>query len=214
MQITKVKYKEHPILWDLEIDFLNQDTWIPYDTIIFAGENGTWKTTILESLSIFLSGWTFEYFDYIEYLVDWEILKAINYDAENPSSYYKIRRGHWVEKNMTISKNTLNKELDNSPINIRLNWCVFSKARADYKTKKIQSTTTKDLDLEKYDLDEEDNFTTLKQLLVDIQSQDDEAYSSINRSSKKSISWEKFYPKSKTYRFKEAFNNVKGFFFM
>ena len=38
--IKKVKWKEHPILGNLELDFTKEDGSI-YNTIVFAGENGT-----------------------------------------------------------------------------------------------------------------------------------------------------------------------------
>lgn len=58
--------------------------------------------------------------------------------------------------------------------------CVFSRPRADYKTSKIESVKTNELDKNKYDSDKEDNFTSLKQLIVDIQNQDNEEYYDIN----------------------------------
>jgi len=37
-----------------------------------------------------------------------------------------------------------------------------------YKTQKITATSTKTLDIEKYDIDTNDDFTSLKQLIVDV----------------------------------------------
>ena len=51
--ITKIKWNNHEILGNLELDFTKADG-SPYSTIILAGENGTGKTTILETLSTFL----------------------------------------------------------------------------------------------------------------------------------------------------------------
>ncbi len=44
------------------------------------------------------------------------------------------------------------------------------------KLAKIESVKTNELDKNKYDSDKEDNFTSLKQLIVDIQNQDNEEY--------------------------------------
>ena len=52
--ITKLKWKDHPILGNLELNFTNSSG-KPYNTIVLAGENGTGKTTILETLSTFLN---------------------------------------------------------------------------------------------------------------------------------------------------------------
>ena len=43
--IKKIKWKEHPILGNLELDFCKKDN-ICYNTIILAGENGTGKRCI------------------------------------------------------------------------------------------------------------------------------------------------------------------------
>lgn len=57
--IRKIKWNDHAILGNLELDFTKPDGSV-YNTIVLAGENGTGKTTILETLSTFLcSLWTF-----------------------------------------------------------------------------------------------------------------------------------------------------------
>lgn len=66
--ITKVKWKNYKALGNLELDFTNA-TGEPYNTIVLAGENGTGKTTVLESISNFLNLETIVPFDYIEYSV-------------------------------------------------------------------------------------------------------------------------------------------------
>lgn len=84
----------------------------------------------------------------------------------------------------------------------------FSKARADYKTTKIISTTTKALDLEKYDIDQDDDFTSSKQLIVDVQNRDNSDYAEINKNlGATPKAWDEFYISSNIYRFKNAFDN-------
>lgn len=48
-KIRTIKFIGHPILGDLELDFRGQDG-NAVDTVIFAGENGTGKSTILDAL--------------------------------------------------------------------------------------------------------------------------------------------------------------------
>lgn len=48
-KFVKVKFKNHPILENLVLDFRGQDGKTA-DTIIFAGENGAGKSTILDEL--------------------------------------------------------------------------------------------------------------------------------------------------------------------
>ena len=108
MKIRKVKWANHPILGNLELDFINPATNKPYSTIVLAGENGTGKTTILETLNTFLSIGSFEPFDGIEYEVEDKryILTPSNipgslktfftrYDVENDTSenIYSDRKG-------------------------------------------------------------------------------------------------------------------------
>ena len=48
-KIRKIKFQDHPILKNLELDFCGTDG-SAVDTVIFAGENGTGKSTILDSM--------------------------------------------------------------------------------------------------------------------------------------------------------------------
>ena len=77
MKIKTVKWNNHPVLGNLEIDFTNPTTGQPSDTIVFAGENGTGKTTILETISSFLNFGPIDTFEFIEYNVGNEIFKAV-----------------------------------------------------------------------------------------------------------------------------------------
>ena len=69
MKIRKVKWVNHPVLGNLELDFVNPLTNHPFLTIVFVGENGSGKTTILETLNTFLCIGSFKPFDMIEFEV-------------------------------------------------------------------------------------------------------------------------------------------------
>jgi len=213
MKIKKVKWNNHPILGNLELDFTNPATGEPFNNILFAGENGCGKTTILESISTFLNLGSFENFEYIEYIINGELLKAKPQPGQN-----NIKLGfHIIEDsagNITqihANKNNNFKAIEENLKDIRHYGCIFSKARSDFRTEAIKSTTTKELDSEKYSKDNEDNFTSLKQLIVDIQNQDNAEYSKVNREKgdrgESPLAYPDFYLTSKIYRFKEAFNN-------
>ncbi|MDP1727976.1 MAG: AAA family ATPase [Bacteroidota bacterium] len=208
MKIKKVKWKNHPILGDLELDFIDTTTGDPFDTIIFAGENGTGKTTILESISTFLNRGSFEYFDSIEYIINGRIYKAVPLIHPNIKDFYNMIDDSGTTTAMNSNKNNNPTAIDTNTLDIRHYGCIFSKARADYRTTKITSTTTKALDLEKYDIDDEDDFTSSKQLIVDVQNQDNSSYAEINKNlGATPKSWNEFYPTSNIYRFKNAFDN-------
>ena len=217
MKIAKIKWKGHPILGDLELDFTNKNKkGIPYDTIIFAGENGTGKTTVLTSISDFLNGYSID-FEYIEYQIDNEIYRAIPPTQESYNGYYKLLlpdKKTIIEVNSGKNRSggsTYDPNIDKDFRNIRFYGCVFSKARADYRTNKITGTTTKQLDIENKDIDTEDNFTSIKQLLVDIEGEDNAKFKEYSKEreelGKDAIHWSNFKPSSKMYRFSNAFDN-------
>lgn len=215
MKIRKVKWANHPILGNLELDFVNPATNKAYSTIVLAGENGTGKTTILETLNTFLSIGSFEPFDGIEYEV--EDKRYILTPSNIPGSLKTFFTRYDVENN---TSEIIHSDKNNSPDSIhsdnkdpRSYGSVFSRPRADYKTNKIESVKTNELDKNKYDSDKDDNFTSLKQLIVDVQNQDNEQYRDINdkrnQQGQTPMSTADFEPISKIYRFKSAFN---GFF--
>ena len=214
MKIAKIKWTEHPILGDLELDFTNKEG-VPYDTIIFAGENGTGKTTVLTSISDFLDGYPID-FEYIEYQIDDKIYRATHPTQGLYYGYYNLILPDGTIKQVNSGKNrnggkTSNPSIDEDPRNIRFYGCVFSKARADYKTEKIKGTTTRQLDIENKDIDTEDNFTSIKQLLVDIEGEDNAKFKEDSKEREKlrkdPIHWSNFKPSSKMYRFSNAFDN-------
>lgn len=209
MKIKKIKWNNHNILGNLEIDFTNPSTGKPFETIVFAGENGTGKTTILETVSTFLNLGTFEFFNFIEYQIGDDVFKAIpTSDGTTHKNFFDIEDSGGAIERIRADRQNRFETIEANTKDIRHYGCVFSKARADYKTKQITSTTTKNLDVEKYDNDAEDDFTSLKQLLVDIQNQDNSEYVELNKSlGDNPKSWSDYYPSSKIYRFKSAFDN-------
>lgn len=212
MKLKSVKWKDHPILGNLEIDFINPNTGIPYDTVIFAGENGTGKTTILESISTFLNIGSFEYFEHIEYIISSKVYKAVQTESRTTiKDFYDFIDDSGARTYIQSNKNNNIQSIETNSLDIRHYGCVFSKARADYKTKQINSTTTKQLDTGKHDNDKEDDFTSLKQLIVDIHNQDNSDYVEVNKSlGTTPKTWEEFYISSKIYRFKNAFDIFFG----
>ena len=213
MTIKKIKWSNHPILGNLELDLINPATGQPFETIVFAGENGAGKTTILETVSTFLNMGSFEYFDFIEYFATGNTFKAIQPSDPNPQikDFFDIVVNSTNTIKIRTNKNNNRQDIDTNALDIRHYGCVFSKARADYKTGQITSITTKHLDTEKYDNDKEDDFTSLKQLIVDIQNQDNSDYVDLNKGLGTTAKlWSEFYPTSKIYRFKNAFDSFFG----
>lgn len=206
MKLRRIQYLNHPILGNLELDLVNPNTGEPYNNIFLAGENGTGKSTILKSLSAFLNGGSFRHFEFIEYQAH-----GVVFTARPPEERYNNLNGYnMIEPNgnslhmySTGSANNVN-HVEN-PAYIRFGGCVFSKARADFKTNRIDASRTTELDTGKHEADAKDDFTSLKQLLVDIQAQDDSDFASRCREDE-NYNWGQFYPTSKVHRFATAFD--------
>ena len=207
MKIRKVRYNNHPVLGNLELDFVNPSTGQAFDTVVLIGENGTGKTTILTTISDYLNSISLSPFEYIEYDADgyrFHIEPTVDGDL-----CFHTRReidGSVVE---TISRNN---HLDSQKMHVdkkdmRSYASVFSKARADYQVSKITNISTSTLDSEMWERDENDNYTSLKQLIVDIDNQDSKDFKYRNITD--AITWDAFFPSSRMYRFTHAFN---GFF--
>lgn len=216
MKIKKVKWNNHPILGNLELDFADQNG-VPYRNVLLAGENGTGKTSILKSLNSFLNGQPLDDIEYLEYVISGHIYKATQIVRTGAGPYAHINPSDYIVQMVDGSSEQIRADIgpgglnsSTNPIDARFYGSVFSKARADYNTNPINSITNQLLDTKKRDADTEDNFSPLKQLLVDIDSQDNEIYTARNKElGAATLSYEDYYPTSKVYRFKNAFN---GFF--
>lgn len=213
MRIRKVKWNNHPILRDLELNFINPKTGHVCSNVIIAGENGTGKTTILETLNTFLCAGSFLPFAFVEYEAKGRVYVALPTTSVNPIGAYYDRLDVEADNIDTIASHRtfLFEQILKDDKDIRHYGCVFSRPRADYKTDTIKHTTTLDLDKDRYESDLTDNFTYLKQLLIDIQSQDYETYYSLNSENNVKglppVPFDQFYKQSKIYRFKNAFDN-------
>lgn len=204
--ITKLKWKSHPVLGDLKLDFTNNGK--IYDTIILAGENGSGKTTILDTLSTFLNLGSIVPFDYIEYKIERKQFR-LYYDSEENASYGYHKRESLSNKETSdiFTSKYNNAELINKDkYDIRYYGVAYSKARSGFKTEPVQYSMTTQLDSNKYTDDGNDDFTNLKQLIVDLAAQDNSKWMKICENKEK-ISFEEFKERAKLSRFKNAFND-------
>ena len=167
--IRKIKWNDHAILGNLELDFAKPDGSV-YNTIVLAGENGTGKTTILETLSTFLNLGSIEPFEYISYMADGVPYTITPSPDDSPKFGFHSRKNELDETSKAIRSNRNNNpsSIDSDPADLRHYGFSYSKARSGFHTQKVTSTTIQQLDSDKYEDDTKDDFTSIKQLIIDI----------------------------------------------
>ena len=213
MKLRKVKWQNHPVLGDLELSFMRKDGTV-YDNVVLIGENGSGKTSVMESISTFLNVGSFDEFEYLEFETNGTIYKALHRDEARQTVKNFFRLQNTTTGNITdinIDRQHAPALLTN-PEDPRSYGCAISKARANYKTEKIKHTATSVLDDNKYSDDNNDNYTSLNQMFVDIVAQDEHEYTVVNegKDHANTITVEEFRQRhSKQYRFVRAFD---GFF--
>lgn len=208
MKIRKLKYNNHKVLGNLELDFVNPATGQPYNTIVLVGENGTGKTTILKTISDYINVISLRPFDYIEYEANGGKFRIE--PLPNGNDTFHKRKDLMAGSEEEVERDNYNNGeiMRADKKDMRHYACAFSKARADFKTDKISNVSTKTLDSEIHDNDNEDNYTSLKQLIVDIDNQDNSEYTQRNKTAR--LDYAQFLPTSRMYRFSNAFNTFFG----
>jgi len=140
MKIRKIKYNNHPVIGNLELDLVNPNTGLPYDTIVFAGENGTGKTTILSTLNAFLCLGPFEAFERIEYEVGGHLYAVVSAGTEHANKmgfHHRIDLQTNTTSNIQRNRNNDRDGIARDNLDLRHYGCVYSKARADFSVRKL-----------------------------------------------------------------------------
>ena len=91
MKIRKVKWQNHPVLGNLELDFTRPDGTV-YENIVLIGENGSGKTSVMESIGAFLNIGSFDEFEYLEFEANGIVYRALHRDngQVNPT-FFKLQ---------------------------------------------------------------------------------------------------------------------------
>lgn len=174
-KIRKIKFQNHPILKNLELDFCGKDG-KALDTIIFAGENGTGKSTIINILYEVASH-TVKYPLLVEFEKEGEIFD-INYylrerEHQDPLMYANDRKG----MNVFILSDDMKNRYPFSGI--------FSDVDINFHSDDVSTVTSLTLDSIKDSRRSTEKLPTqINQLLVDIQSLDDGELARAYRSAK------------------------------
>lgn len=203
--IQSIKWKDHKVLGNLELDFRKPDG-TAYNTIILAGENGAGKTTILETIATFLNLGSVDCFETMKYDANGETYTITPNEVNPHLGFHKRKReGDGTEITVLSNRHNSFEQIERDLEDIRHYGCAYSKARSGFKTQKVTSTTTQQLDNNKYEDDSTEDFTTIKQLIVDIDAQDNSDWMEVSVTGT-APSIEAFQQNSRLYRFKNAFN--------
>lgn len=137
--IKKLKWNNYLSLGKLELDFSKPDGTV-YNTIVLAGENGTGKTTILETLSSYLNKETLTPFEYIGYIIDGKAYRIIpDIKFGRMGFHIRVFEETGEEKRITSGKNNNEETINDDEKDLRHYGFVYSKARSGFKTDPVKS---------------------------------------------------------------------------
>jgi len=204
MFIKRIEFKNNPILWDLKLDF-TLDNWEPAETIILWWENWTWKTTILEAIFSLWNYYSMQLVENEERIFEIQLNKTelnilkkngflndINQNS-NLTLFLTFFSNQWFI--YTKAAHTYPNSVFWSDSILTHNWTsklfypIYSDVGINYNSGSIQYVTTKDVDQNIWinyksppNLSQE-----IKQLLVDINTQDALDFSKKFRDNKDTI---------------------------
>lgn len=163
-KFRKIKFKEHPILKNLELNFCGEDD-RALDTIIFAGENGTGKSAIINAL-----------YEVSSHAVKWPISVELEHDGKVFNiDYFFEQRGEnnrymyasdGMGRPVLLSSSIMKEKY---PFN-----GIFSDVDINFHSADVSTVTSLTLDSVNSSRRSTENLPTqINQLIVDIQATDD-----------------------------------------
>lgn len=197
-KIRKIKYINHEILGNLELDFCDEFG-NSVDTVIIAGENGTGKSTILNTLYKFSSN---------------EIDFEANIELEDGSKvfnlYYRYKDDLlYCYKSLTSTRNSMfvRSSIYVNEFNFK---GIFSDVNINFESRELSNVTSLTLDSDDNSVKSSSNMaTSIKQLIIDIQSQDDAEISYAYRTAAKDkLDLNNVKYEERMTRFKNAFSYI------
>lgn len=158
MKIRKIEFNNHPVLGNLSLDFCDKNKAV--DTIIFAGENGTGKSTILNCFYSIITDFLIPYIRLVEFETTSDLIYFTPKDAEKAN--YHI-----------IPSTKFGSDIDFTDFK-----GIFSDVDINFSTGFINNVTSEDIDAKTDSRRSDANLTKhINQLIIDIQALDDAALS-------------------------------------
>ena len=198
-KLVSVSFHEHPIFKNLIVDFCDQSK-RPVDTIIIAGENGAGKSTLLNCLYKIVSG-SVDFEATVKLECDGRIV-VLEYYSRNINGENHV----WVKDSLGLDTLSGNKSFF-----VKYPLCgIFSDIDINFHSKDISSVTSLVLDSDsKSRRSNTDLPTQIKQLLIDIQAQDDSDLATAYRKNKEAkLSTDNLKIEERMPRFTKAFNSM------
>lgn len=228
MKIRKINFLDHPILGNLGLDFTDENGKI-IDTIIFAGENGTGKSTLLEELYNACSPERlakFETFQEYEVLINIELndnelseLKFhMNFAGELSNSVhvnYVVHASRYQSPNVfyhctfqTNDGTTLQDWRNGSAFIKNIRRVIFSETDINYNIENISNIGAKYLDeyVNRTDKSSNNSPTDIVQLLIDVHNSDSEDIATWVRNNPGSVIADEILQNQRMNRFTKAFD--------
>lgn len=197
-KIRKITFKNHPILKNLSLNFCDLNNHA-VDTVIFAGNNGTGKSTILNEL-----------YKVATYAVDTEM--TVEFEIDNDIFhviYYYRQRPNKAPMMYANDEKGMNAFINSDDFKNRYSFNgIFSDVDINFHAQNVSAVTSMTLDSVKESRRSTNDLPTqIKQLLIDIQALDDSevAYAVRNNPNK---TLKEINVKERMPRFTQAFNQM------
>lgn len=193
-KLRKITFRDHPILGNLNLDFCDENG-KAVDTVIFAGENGSGKSTILNAIYNSIDNILYN-FIYIEWETD-GVIHYLNIKEMNNQLFGEDDLHKRISGGISFSSFCKTKG-------------IFSDVDINFHTREITTVTSENIDMEKNSRRSDLNLTRqINQLLIDVQALDDADVSKIFRSARDAgEDTNRLVISERMSRFKNAFSKM------